>query len=146
MSLVTASHHPPLALSPSSSALEACQKMKDNNVGAVAVVGDDNIPVGVFTERDAVHKLLVGKRDPESTTLADVMTSPCMTISADRTINDALLLMISRTIHHLALVDESGKLIGMVSYRTLMKEHVENLNAQVDHLSAYMGSDGIGGD
>ena len=146
MSLITASHHPPLSLSPETTVLEACQKMKDNNVGAVAVIGNDNAPLGVFTERDAIQKILVAKRDPETTKLSDVMTSPCMTITQDRTITDALLLMIGNTIHHLALVDDAGKLIGMVSFRTLIREHVESLNAQVDHLSAYMGSDGIGGD
>ena len=146
MSLITASHTPPLTLSPEATVLEACQKMKDNNVGAVAVVTPDNRPVGVFTERDAVHKVIVSKRDPAELTLAEVMTSPCLALAADRSVDDALAVMLSKSVHHLALVDENRQLIGMASYRTLMRERVEYLNAEVDHLSAYMGSDGIGGD
>jgi CBS domain-containing protein len=146
MSLITASHNPPLTLQAESTVLEACEKMRESNVGAVAVISKDNRPIGIFTERDAIHKVLAGKLNPESTTLSQVMTSPCLAIPSDRTIDDALAVMISKSVHHLALIDEDRKLLGLVSYRTLMRERVDYLNAEVDHLSAYMGSDGIGGD
>lgn len=146
MSLLTASHHPPLAMGADTTVLQACRSLKEKNVGAVAVISDDNRPVGIFTERDAVHKVVAGGLDPASTPLSAVMTSPCLAIAHDRSPDDALSVMINKSVHHLAVIDDDKKLVGLVSYRTLMRERVEYLNAEVDHLSAYMGSDGIGGD
>lgn len=145
MSLVTAAHSPPLSVSSDTTVFEACQKMVERNVGAVAVVSDDNTPVGILTERDVIHKVITKKLDPENTKLSQVMTSPCLAIPSDRSIDDALAVMVAKTVHHLALIDEDRKLIGMVSYRTLLRERIDSLNAEVDHLSAYMGDDGIGG-
>ena len=101
---------------------------------------------GILTERDVLKKVVAQKKNHENVQLREVMTSPCQTISADLEIEDALAMMVSKTIHHLAVVDENGKLAGLVSYRTLMSQKVSTLDAEVDHLSAYMGSDGIGGD
>ena len=146
MSLLTASHHPPLALSADDTVEEACRQMQDNNVGAVAIINSENRPVGIFTERDALQKIIVGSRDATDTKLSEVMTSPCIVIPSDRTVDDALSVMLSKTIFHLAVVDDSKKLVGIVSYRTLVRDRIETLNAEVDGLSAYMGVDGIGGD
>ena len=147
MSLITASHNPPLAVGPDTTVFDACSKMKERGVGAVAVINPDNTPVGIFTERDVIYKVVTAGLDPASTTLKQVMTSPCLAIPTDRTPHDALAVMVAKNVHHLALIDDQRKLIGMVSYRTLMREQLETLNAEVDHLSAYMGKeDEIGGD
>ncbi len=145
MSLITSAHHPPLAVSPQTTVLDACRQMKERGVGAVAVIGPDDRPVGIFTERDVMYKIVTEQRDAANTPLSQVMTSPCLTIASDLAPEDALSVMVKKSVHHLALVDEDRKLIGMVSYRTLMRERVDILNAEVDHLSAYMGDDGIGG-
>ncbi len=145
MSLITASHNPPLAVPADTTVFDACQKMVERNVGAVAIVSPDNTPLGILTERDVIQKVISKKLNPETTKLSQVMTSPCLAIPSDRSIDDALAVMVGKTVHHLALIDEDRKLIGMVSYRTLLRERIDNLNAEVDHLSAYMGDDGIGG-
>lgn len=147
MSLLTASHHPPLTVSPDTTVLQACEKMKEKNVGAVAVVSADDRPVGMLTERDIVQKIVTGNLDAASTKVSQVMTSPCLAIPSDRTADDALAVMLGKTVFHLALINEEKKLIGVVSYRTLLSDRIETLNAEVDHLSAYMGKeDEAGGD
>ncbi len=147
MSLLTASHHPPLTVTPETSVLSACEKMKEKNVGAVVVVSGDDRPLGIVTERDVLQKIVVGGLDAASTTVKQVMTSPCLAIPSDRTGDDALAIMLAKTVFHLALINEEQKLIGVLSYRTLLSERIETLNAEVDHLSAYMGKeDEAGGD
>jgi CBS domain-containing protein len=146
MSLVNASHHPPITARPDSTVMQACETMLEHNVGAIAVLGDDGKLLGIFTERDVMRKVVAKRLDADKTPLREVMTSPCFTLPFDRTPNDAISLMVAMKINHLALVGENNELIGMLSYRTLLSQKVENLNAEVDHLSAYIGSDGIGGD
>lgn len=146
MSLLNASHNPPHTISPEGTVHEACEKMKTHNVGAVAVISPDERPIGMLTERDIVQKVVLGGLDPKSTKVRDVMMSPCLVIPMDRSVHDALSVLLGKTAFHVGVIDENQKLVGVVSYRTLLRAHIENLNAEVDHLAAYMGSDGIGGD
>lgn len=146
MSLINAAHTPPLTISPDQTVLEAAQLMKERNVGAIVVTSPDNRPIGILTERDILQKVTVGGLTPSSTNVKSVMTSPCLAIPIDRTVDDALHVLLGKTVFHLAVIDEERKLVGVVSYRTLLRQHIANLNAEVDHLSAYMGDDGIGGD
>lgn len=147
MSLTTASHHPaPQAMS-DDNVMDACETMLERNVGAVAVTEKKTGKlVGIFTERDVLRKVVVHRLDPKKTELRKVMTSPCLAIPADRSIDDALALMLTKQIHHLALVGPEQELIGIVSYRTLLNHKIENLNVEVDHMAAYMGYEGPGGD
>lgn len=146
MSLINSSHHPPITANPDWTVMQACELMLEHSVGAVAVLEHDGKLIGIFTERDVMRKVVAKRLDPDKTRLREVMTSPCFTLPNDRTPNDAINLMVAMKINHLALVGENNELIGMLSYRTLLTQKVDNLNAEVDHLSAYIGSDGIGGD
>ena len=58
---------------PATSVAVAARSMKNGNVGAVLVVKEGRL-VGIFTERDAVHRVLAAGRDPGTTRLADVLT------------------------------------------------------------------------
>jgi CBS domain-containing protein len=145
MTLINAAHTPPLAISPDATVAEACSRMAERNVGAIVIISPDLRPIGIFTERDVVQRIIVPGLDPHTTAVREVMTSPCLAIPADRTADDALHVLLGKTAFHLAVIDEERKLVGVVSYRTLLSQQIENLNAEVDHLSAYMGYDG-GGD
>jgi CBS domain-containing protein len=145
MSLINAAHTPPLTISPDATVLEACTRMAERNVGAIAVISPEERPIGMLSERDIVQRVVLAGLDPKVTPVRQVMTSPCLAIPADRTPHDALHVLLGKTAFHLAVIDENRKLVGVVSYRTLLAQQIENLNAEVDHLSAYMGYDG-GGD
>jgi len=145
MSLINAAHTPPLVINPQATVYEACEKMKERNVGAIVVTSPSEQPIGVLTERDVLQRVVVPGLDARTTTVQQVMTSPCLAIPVDRTVDDALHVLLGKTAFHLAVVDENKRLVGVVSYRTLLRQQIENLNAEVDHLSAYMGYDG-GGD
>lgn len=146
MSLITASHNPAPQATVDDSVLDACKTMLDRNVGAVAVTDKKSGKlVGIFTERDVLRKVVTQRLDPKKTELRKVMTSPCLAIPADRSIDDAVALMVQQKVNHLALVGPQQELLGIVSYRTLLNRKIDYLNVEVDHMAAYMGYDG-GGD
>jgi len=64
----------PVTLPPSATVREACQSMRDRRVGAVLVTEGDRCLVGIFTGRDAVHRVLAEGRSAADTTLVEVMT------------------------------------------------------------------------
>ena len=73
------------------------------------------------------------------------MTSPVITIPRSLTADDALKLMDERQIRHLPVVNTDGKLLGMLSVRSLLHEKVQELTDQLDSLEAYFTADGAGG-
>ena len=104
----------PVTLRPSATVREACQRMRDRRVGAVLVTDGDPRLAGIFTARDAVHRVLAEGKNAAQTALAEVMTPDPDTIPAGKMAIEALRLMEDGRYRHLPIVDE-GKVVGIVS-------------------------------
>lgn len=107
-------HQEPLTLPRSASVQEACRKMDARKVGAVLVTDTKGKLVGIFTGRDAVRALSLA-RDPVETLLKDLMTKSPATMRPGRTAIEALRMMRDGGFRHLPVVDEAGRLHGVVS-------------------------------
>src|SRR5690348_7188032 len=103
----------PVTLPPSTTVQEACQSMRDHRVGAVLVIEGDHQLVGIFTGRDAVHRVLAEGRSTE-TTLAKIMTYNPDFMPPDTKAIEALRQMEDGRYRHLPIV-EDGKVVGIVS-------------------------------
>jgi CBS domain-containing protein len=123
---------------------EAIEVMAAAQVGSVVVVDEGHLE-GIFTERDVMLRVVLEGRDPRTTEVQEVMTSPVQTVGVRTTGDDALQIMLQEHIRHLPLVDAAGQVQAIVSMRTLLQEKVLELNQQLDSLEAYMTADGIGG-
>jgi CBS domain-containing protein len=106
-------HQDPLMLPPSTSIMEAAQQMHARHVRAVLVIEGDANLVGIFTERDAISRVLAAGRDPVATTLAEVMTNNPETITPQQAAAEVLRLMKELRVRHLPVID-GGKTIGIV--------------------------------
>ena len=104
----------PVTLPPSATVREACRFMRDRRVGAVLVTEGDRRLLGIFTGRDAVHRVLAEGKSAVRTKLAEVMTSEPDTMPPGRTAIEALRLMEDGRYRHVPIVDE-GKIVGIVS-------------------------------
>ncbi|MEM2424588.1 MAG: CBS domain-containing protein [Candidatus Bathyarchaeia archaeon] len=109
---------PPVTVLFSDSVSIAIEKMISNNIGAIIVISGGN-PVGIITERDIIEKVTRVGRDPNKIRAEEVMSSPLISIEADKTIRDALILMRDRKIRRLG-VTRRGRLIGIVTERRLL--------------------------
>ncbi len=124
---------------PSSSVMEAAKQMAYRNIGAV-IVADQQRLVGVFTERDMVQRVVARGRDPEFTTISEVMTPDPATVAPDDCPIDALELMRRLGCRHLPVMD-GGRIVGMLSIRDLYAAIHEELSEDLklrDEL--FMGS------
>src|SRR6266567_6097814 len=106
-------HQDPLMLPPSTSVMEAARHMHARHVRAVLVIEGDADLVGIFTERDAISRVLAAGRDPVTTILADVMTNNPETITPQHTATEMLWLMKEVRVRHLPVVQD-GKTVGIV--------------------------------
>ena len=102
---------------------DAVQKMVEAKIGSVLVV-DGNSLIGIFTERDAVFRVIAKGLDPTTTRLADVMTVEPITLSPEKSYGHALLLMQENGFRHLPVVQNRVP-IGIISSRNAMDPEME---------------------
>ena len=104
--------------------LAAAQLMKQRKVGAVMVVEDDRL-VGIFTERDALFRVVADGRDAQHTQLSEVMTRGPQTLAPDKSFSEALHIMHQGGFRHVPVV-ENGRAIGMISARDALGPELED--------------------
>ncbi len=102
---------------------QAAQVMRAANVGAIMVVDDGRL-VGVFTERDALFRVVAQGLDSRATTLAEVMTRDPQTIAPDCSFLQALQMMHDGRFRHVPVV-EDGRPVGIVSARDALGPELE---------------------
>ena len=102
-------------LSATASVREACELMAANHVGAVLVMEEGRLD-GIFTERDALNRVLAERRDPETTSLAEVMTRDPVSLSPQTPVTEALRLMSEIGFRHIPIV-EADEVHGIISLR-----------------------------
>ena len=104
----------PVTLPPDATVRDACQCMRDRRVGAVLVTEADQRLLGIFTGRDAVHRVLAEGKSAVRTKLATVMTRDPDTMPPGKSAIEALRLMEYRRYRHVPIVND-GKVVGIVS-------------------------------
>ena len=144
MGLLKLAQMPIVTVEPETTVFEAVTIMDRENIGAVPVL-DGNTIVGIFSERDVMLRVVLAKRDPEKTRIRTVMSYPVETIRREKTVDEALKLMIEKHIRHLPVVTSEGAVAGMLSIRNLLHDKVEELTWELDSLEAYFTADGAGG-
>ena len=142
--LLSLARTPPVVLSRSTCVSEALRQMLRCDVGAAAVI-EDQRAVGIFTERDAVARVLLEGREPATTPVGEVMTTPILSVGPSDDPGDARRIMVAKGIRHLPVVGSNAEVLGMLSLRDLMADEIDVLEHQVEGLVAFEGADGIGG-
>jgi len=102
---------------------DAARLMRQHRVGAVMVVENDKL-AGVFTERDALFRVIAEGRDGQTTRLAEVMTRDPQTIDPDKPFLYALEMMYRGSFRHVPVV-ENGRPVGIVSARDALGPELE---------------------
>lgn len=129
-----------LTAPPGNTVGDAARLMQQSQVGAVMIVEEGKL-VGIFTERDALFRVIAQGRDAQTTRLGEVMTRDPQTIHPDKPFAHALHMMYEGGFRHVPVV-EQGRLVGMVSardaqgpeledfvYDVLRREQIENVLA-----------------
>ena len=125
------------SVGPLSTVIDAVNTMNDHHVGSVLVC-EGGYPVGVFSERDVLVRVVAAHRDPRQTLVRDVMTTRLYTASPDDTLLEVMRLMTDRRCRHVPVM-EGELLIGLVSIGDLTKATHYNLRQEVRELSSYIG-------
>jgi CBS domain-containing protein len=110
-----------------------CRMMYENKIGSIVILKENTYgnaegerPIGIVTERDIVH--LIGHSDPLliDAPVHKVMSSPLITINPNSSIRDAMESMLQKDIRRLPVVDNKGKLVGIITDKDIFRTIVKN--------------------
>ena len=127
------------------SVADAVRTMLDHRVGAIAILDDQSRVAGIFSERDLMRKLALTGRDLEKIPVREVMTTPVELATGETGPGEALVTMVDRHFRHLPIVDNDGRLLGMLSIRDVLQWRIDDLSRELDSLEQYVLNDGPGG-
>jgi len=92
----------------------AAKMMRDEDVGIAPIVEGDRL-VGVLTDRDIAVRVVAEGGDSEQTKVTDVMSRDLVTLDPDQDLDEALRLMARHQVRRLPVVEEDGRLVGVVA-------------------------------
>jgi IMP dehydrogenase len=114
---------------------DAISKLTQEKVGALIVI-EDNHPVGIFAERDALRCHLQGKAFTDAK-VRDTMTNKLIVAEPEEEIETAMATMIQADIRHLPVLKDQ-KIIGMLTMSDLVKQQIGDLKADLHYLQDYI--------
>jgi CBS domain-containing protein len=122
---------------PKTSVQDAVSTMARHNIGSILVMENGEDLVGIFTERDLLKRVVGEGKDPETTTVDEVMTSDVIVVSGDTSRSDALNLMQENHIRHLPVASDES-LNGIVSLRDLLQFEHQKQESEIQQLREYV--------
>ena len=144
MGLIRLGDKPPLTIAPEDTVAQAARAMTEHRVGAATVLEGAGV-LGVVTERDVLKKVVAAGRDPNTTRVREIMSSPALSVGVKTTLATAAALMRKHHIRHLVVLDERKALVGILALRYLLYDLMDELEHNVTDLTGYIMKDGPGG-
>ncbi len=121
---------------PDDSVHAAAHLMNQRGIGGL-VVSEDGQMVGIITERDVLRRVVAERRDPATTTVREVMTTPVVSCRAEAKLEECSAVMTAKRIRHLPVADDDG-LAGIITTGDILAYQVEDQEATIQYLNSYI--------
>ena len=117
--------------------LDVIRLMAEHHIGSVLIVEAGRL-VGIATERDYARKVILQGRSSSDTPVAQIMSSPVVSVTPETTAQTCMQIMTDRRIRHLPVLDPGGRVVGLVSIGDLVKAVIEDQREEIDQLQRYI--------
>jgi CBS domain-containing protein len=124
-----------VTIEPDATVLQAARLMNTHHIGSLVVV-ENGQPIGIFTERDVLTRIVAAERSPGGTKVRDVMTARVLTCTPDTSLDALRHTIRVERVRHIPVVEDS-KLCGMVSIGDLNTAEVKVLAETISYLEQY---------
>ena len=108
----------------------AAKMMRDEDVGLAPIVEGERL-VGVLTDRDIAVRVVAEGRDPDQVKVAEVASRDIVTLDPQQDLDEALRLMAQHQVRRLPVVEEDGRLVGVVAQADVAKEADQGRTGEV---------------
>jgi CBS domain-containing protein len=126
-----------LSIGPEASVLDAALLMNEHKIGSLLVMSGGQL-IGIITERDILHRVVVTRRDPGVTPVLDVMTTEVICCQPHTPLEEARGVLKNRRIRHLPVVDEGTQLCGLISIGDLNAHEAHDHEQTIHVLHEYI--------
>jgi CBS domain-containing protein len=114
---------------------DAAKLMRDEDVGLAPVVDGDRL-VGTLTDRDIAIRVVAEEKDPASTPVREVASTDVLTVGPEQDLDDALSLMAQHQVRRVPVVEQDGRLVGVVAQADVARQADEHQTGElVGHIS-----------
>jgi CBS domain-containing protein len=120
----------PCTIDADKSVAYAAKMMRDEDVGLAPIVEGDRL-VGTVTDRDIVTRVVAEGKDPESTAVREIASTQLVTIDPDQDLDEALRLMAKHQVRRLPVVEEDGRVVGVVAQADVAREGDDSRTGEV---------------
>jgi CBS domain-containing protein len=120
----------PCTIDTNQSIAYAAKMMRDEDVGVAPIVEGDKL-VGVLTDRDIAIRVVAEARDPETTTVAEVASKELVTVDPQQSLDEAMRLMAKHQVRRIPVVEEDGRLVGVLAQADVAREGDDARTGQV---------------
>ena len=120
----------PCAIDADKPVAHAAKMMRDEDVGLAPIVQGDRL-VGALTDRDIAMRVVAEGRDPETTTVREIASTDLVTIDPAQSLDEALRLMAQHQIRRLPVVEEDGRLVGVLAQADVARHGDDTQTGQV---------------
>ena len=120
----------PSAIEADKSVADAAKLMRDEDVGLAPVVDGDRL-VGTLTDRDITVRVVAEGKDPQSTTVREVASTDLVTVDPEQDLDEAVRLMAQHQVRRLPVVEEDGRLVGVVAQADVARQADDRQTGEV---------------
>jgi CBS domain-containing protein len=128
-----------IVIGPDASVRDLVALLEEHNLGAVVVSTDGTTMAGIVSERDVVRRLATDEAVLDAT-VADVMTAVVHTCTPHDSVESLMATMTEHRIRHLPVLDDEGRLSGIVSIGDVVKSTITQLQFERDRLQEYVSA------
>jgi CBS domain-containing protein len=123
-------------VAPTTPVFSAVEEMCEKHIGALLIYSA-RVPLGIFTERDLMRRVILARKDPMTTLVQDVMTTDIACVSPDIYVREAMAIMTERRCRHLPVVSGS-EVVGMISIGDLVRCMSQEQAFEIQLLTDYV--------
>ena len=120
----------PRTVEPSTPIVEAAQLMKSEDVGPLPIIEGDRL-AGMLTDRDIVLRAVAEGKESQSTTVGEIASRDIVTVDPDQDLQEAARLMARHQVRRLPVVEEDGRLVGIVAQADVAQSGDDSLTGEV---------------
>ena len=123
-------------ISAEATVFDAIKFMADKNIGALPVMSNGKL-LGIFTERDYTRKIALAGKTSRETTVFEILSDVCVTVTPDDSVEDCMRLMTEKRVRHLPVI-EGTNVVGIISIGDVVNWIISVQNVAIEQMEQYI--------